>query len=111
MYTPVSSLYLLAGSPLGLNESETVISRRGNSCLFCRRLPIPVKSHANSFVFVSAGVIYTCLMEMEWNGVAGLLRGDEVELLGRVFDGPSHAGRRSQRHIPVSEPSKQYGYV
>lgn len=48
---------------------------------------------------------------MEWNGVAGLLRGDEVELLGRVFDGPSHAGRRSQRHIPVSEPSKQYGYV
>ena len=32
---------------------------------------------------------------------AGLLRGDEVEFLGGVFDGPSHAGRGPQRHLQV----------
>ena len=31
----------------------------------------------------------------------GLLRGDEVEFLGGLLDGPAHAGRCSKRHIQV----------
>ena len=30
---------------------------------------------------------------------AGLLRGNEVEFLGCLLDGPSYAGGRSQRHL------------